>query len=565
MRAVTAASETLGAGGIGNVVQSGTGSTNTVAGTLTIGAASSYQLAAGTLSIGTALINNGNLSGQGTLRIGSSTALQNNGSWGVGGLVVGGTASLANSGSLTETGALLLANSGANTNTGNWSLAGYALQLTGATLTNNGAFSFGSAAGTQFGSVSGTGTLVNGAAGSITGPGTISSQFANAGTVALGSGSLAISSAFTNAGQILLASNGALLGGGTITNTGTLGGFGSVGSGLVNQGGTVNASGGTLSLNGAVSNAGTFTIDNGAKLLVRSGLATNAGAIQLAGGTFDNNGVALANSGTITGFGTVRTGGLTNNGYVEFSGGTTAVYGAVTGSSGSQTILSGAGNATFYGAVNMLSGSELRVSTGTVATFFGSVDQHAGALFTGTGQSNYEGQVIIGNATFLGAALTAPSSGLLRNSGGLTLIAPVDTIFNAGSVTFGSTSTVISELGALGTGASYDELVVGGQLTLGGKLMLVTAAGFSGQAGDSFRLFSAASQSGQFDAIDLSQAQLGNGLAWDTSQLASTGTVSIMAAAPAVPLPPSIGLLAGGVGLLGLLARRRLPQYQRSV
>ena len=68
-----------------------------------------------------------------------------------------------------------------------------------------------------------------------------------------------------------------------------------------------------------------------AALVVSQGLPANAGVtIQLAGGTFDNNGHALANSGQIGGWGTLRAGSFSNSATIAFSGGATAVQGGLT-------------------------------------------------------------------------------------------------------------------------------------------------------------------------------------------------------------------------------------------
>ena len=197
---------------------------------------------------------------------------------------------LDNEGTLTLSGGTLNLSSGAtaaNVNRGTFNLsASFPFSLGGATLTNNGTLNLNA------GLLSGPGTLVNGAGGTIAGTGTISAAFANsAGEIAVGPGNINITGAFSNAGGIQLSAINANLSGGAITNTGTIQGFGNLGNAVTNNG-IVEAIGGTLFITGGAdeSSRQLLTAGSGAKLLVTGGLATNAGIINLTGGTFDNNG-----------------------------------------------------------------------------------------------------------------------------------------------------------------------------------------------------------------------------------------------------------------------------------
>lgn len=62
--------------------------------------------------------------------------------------------------------------------------------------------------------------------------------------------------------------------------------------------------------------------------------------------------------------------------------------------------------------------------------------------------------------------------------------------------------------------------------------------------------------SGSFDNIDLSGAQLADGLSWDISQLSDGGTGELPVVA-AIPEPSTFALFAGILTFARLLAHRR--------
>jgi autotransporter-associated beta strand protein len=73
--------------------------------------------------------------------------------------------------------------------------------------------------------------------------------------------------------------------------------------------------------------------------------------------------------------------------------------------------------------------------------------------------------------------------------------------------------------------ATNDQLNVSGSLAYGGTLVLTNLSG-SLAVGDTFKLFNALSYSGSF--ASLTPSTPGNGLAWDTSHLASSGTLGVI-------------------------------------
>ncbi len=80
-------------------------------------------------------------------------------------------------------------------------------------------------------------------------------------------------------------------------------------------------------------------------------------------------------------------------------------------------------------------------------------------------------------------------------------------------------------------------------LSYGGTLTVTNLAGTLA-AGDSFTLFSATSYTGSFSAFNL--PVLASGLVWDTSALATNGTIKVVSgASPSVATPAAATLLAG--------------------
>lgn len=72
-----------------------------------------------------------------------------------------------------------------------------------------------------------------------------------------------------------------------------------------------------------------------------------------------------------------------------------------------------------------------------------------------------------------------------------------------------------------------DHVSATGTITFGGTLSLTNLSGTPLAPGDSFKLFNAAPYSGSF--AEISPSRPGPGLAWETSALASSGTLSVIA------------------------------------
>jgi hypothetical protein len=262
------------------------------------------------------LVNNALTTNVGQLQINGNSAIVS------GGQFINDTQLIQNSGSLTFTST----GTGQFINNGNMQLAaGWSINFGGSNnWINNGTINLNG------GRIAGIAFLINQPGATITGAGVITS-LSNQGRLLLTSGTTRILVPLINGGIIELDDPAANLAGGAITNTGEIGGHGSVGNDIANSG-TIEASGGTLILGGDVNNTsrGTMSAPTGGKLFISTGLGGNAGVINLSGGTFDNNNSALSNTGQISGFGTLRTGGLSNDGTITFTGGFTTINGDVT-------------------------------------------------------------------------------------------------------------------------------------------------------------------------------------------------------------------------------------------
>ncbi|MBI5659960.1 MAG: PEP-CTERM sorting domain-containing protein [Nitrosomonadales bacterium] len=533
-----------------------TGGTNTVAGALTNNG--SYTLSGGTLAVNGSLDNSGTLTLAGGTVSGSGALANNAEISGFG--TIGGSGGFTNNALLAQgAGNLTLSNTGANANYGNMDLAsGRQLRLTGATLANGGTLNLNGA------SVTGTGTLNNTYGGVIAGRGTISSYFSNSGGVlALTGGTTNITRAFGNSGAIQLGGPTASLVGGTIANTGTIEGVGSVGNNIANSG-IIRAGSGTLTLSGAsVSNntGGLMTAGTGGTILATSGMNTNAGIISLSGGAFDNNNRALASSGQISGYGTLRTGGLTNSGTMTLTGGNTTVNGNVTNAAAGQievayTPAVFTGDVVNYGQFK---------TTHTTVTFAGNYTEN-GLYFSDPSVNNFT-NLTIGSSGYLVGGVGDE----WHISGNFTNSSLQNTLWNTNASDLFFTGSGAHDV----TFAGQDMGAVWGGFTdnfAWGSLSLASGSGLS--IGDGNAVAGAALYVGLVN-LDGGLGQLGSIVSdyniYYNPNLAGNAYLSggtyalnggghlIAVASPAAPVPEpeTYAMLLAGLGLLGFAGRRR--------
>jgi hypothetical protein len=251
--------------------------------------------------------------------------------------------------------------------------------------------------------------------------------------------------------------------------------------------------------------AGEVRVHTGKTLTITGTMSANQGKLNLQGGLLEiTNTLTNAGTGDILGRGTLMTDGLTNLGDIALSAGVTDVFGDVSNQATGRVIISGNADVIFWDDVAH-TGALFNVSSGSSATFFGT----AGFGISGGGDVYFEADVTPGS------------------SPGLELF--------GGNVFLGALSTLTIELSGDTPGSEHDKLDIAGLVSLGGTLdvVLINQPGGGGlfipSAGQSFDILDFGSILGTFHNLQL--PALGAGLTWDTTQLYTSGTLSVMGTA----------------------------------
>ena len=169
----------------------------------------------------------------------------------------------------------------------------------------------------------------------------------------------------------------------------------------------------------------------------------------------------------------------------------------------------------------------------------------ANQIFGYTGGTTISNGTLVVNGTIGNSSAVNVAGGTLAGNG--TIFAPV-TVKPAGAISPGYASidtltvnsdltlagTTVMDVSAVGGVVSNDQLVVAGNLTLGGVLQMNLSGALVG--GEVFPLFSSGSFAGGFSTLQL--PALPAGLAWDTTNLAVNGNLAVLAVAVT---PPALG------------------------
>ena len=246
-----------------------------------------------------------------------------------------------------------------------------------------------------------------------------------------------------------------------------------------------------------------------------------------------------------SGSGTVVTAPVKLNGLVHLQiGDSTVTFSNVISGTGgfywdnyNNTVLFAAAN-TYQGITDIRSGRTLALGGNGSISSSTNISLAASSILDVSGRTDQtltllSGQTLQGNGTLNGNLLVG--SGATVSPGGANAIGTL-TVTNAITLA-GNTLIELNK-----TNSANDQLSqVAGVITYGGTLT-VNNLGGTLAAGDSFKVFNAASYSGTFNLVTPAP---GPGLAWDTTGL-NTGTIKVVASAPV----PTIGKItvSGGSG-----------------
>jgi hypothetical protein len=283
---------------------------------------------------------------------------------------------------------------------------------------------------------------------------------------------------------------------------------------------------------GGFTSTGTVTVADSAILELRGATSVGAGGNTRGSITNRNGGTirfTALNNPSIT----VNAGSsfVTTNATIEFKDATAAnLSGSIS------TAISYAGNNTLrLNTATNNSVTSYTFQTNSAPTFAHLDLQNGGRFQASSFVSVGNGGSITGNGTV--AAPVSTNSGTISpgNSAGLLTF--------AGDLNLQPTSVLALELGGT-SGSQYDQVDVTGLLTADGTLNVTLINAFNPANGDSFDILDFGSLAGTFSTTSL--PTLDPGLAWDTSALYSTGTLSVYLV---IPEPSTVALLlfAGAV------------------
>ena len=291
----------------------------------------------------------------------------------------------------------------------------------------------------------------------------------------------------------------------------------------------------TFQLSGTNSYSGATNVNSG---ILRAGSTT---------------GLSSASAHTITAPGILRTNGhssaigsLAGNGFVDNSNAASATL--TVGGLGTST--------TFTGIISDgIGGGTLGLTkTGAGSLTLTAINTYSGLTTVSQGLLIVNGELTASNVLVSGGTL----GGSGKISAGATIngtLAPGNSPgildFNNSALTLGSGSSSLFEIGGTNPATDIDRVINISNFTLDGTWTISLVNGFSPVENDSFDLWDATTvnNSGFITASDLTLPGLSSGLAWNTTNFASTGIITV------VP-EPGITLL-GALAALPLLRRRR--------
>jgi hypothetical protein len=314
----------------------------------------------------------------------------------------------------------------------------------------------------------------------------------------------------TSAGGITI--NGGTFISDTPVNTRTL----TLNGGTLTGAGTLTVTGSMTWSGGIMSGAGTTAIGRGASLvlsdgdrakaldgraLANAGTATVAGAYYLAvlnGAVLTNQPGAAFDLQADTDFLGDGRSAFVNAGTLRKSGpGTTTFYslpftntGTVEVQAGTLATAAGFSNA---GSITIGAGSVLRVNGGYTQT--GGSTTLAGGTLTAAGLVDVQGGVLAGSGT-INASVRNDARLLIGDS------ATAGALAINGDYTQTADGTLTVKVGGYSPGSDFDQLIVSGQATLDGTLVVTLTGGFRPASGDAFAVLLCGTEGGTFAWLD---------------------------------------------------------------
>jgi MYXO-CTERM domain-containing protein len=330
------------------------------------------------------------------------------------------------------------------------------------------------------------------------------------------------------------------------------------GSGIVTKDDTdtVTLSGADTYTGGTNVNSGLLVVGSGSGLAaVGSAITVDGGILSLAGFQnydFGGTGGSIIASGDLLMGSTTSPLGVSYSGTIGVGGNSVELLSSAMATIGGATIANG-GQLQSFNGIELLPGGTLTDS--------GSASVSEGAFVNlGTVQGPTTGGKSFTFSGALSGAGALDGNVFIANSFSPTFGTTGTAQIN-GTVTFGFPATIALHIGGLVAGTNYDQIAInsGGTLHLSGTLQVDLVNGFQPQAGEVFTLLANSGSGtivGTFRSIDFSGAALQPGLAWDTSEFATNGTVDVFSTIP----EPGAGGAIIGLSILGAaLAIRRRP------
>jgi T5SS/PEP-CTERM-associated repeat protein len=308
---------------------------------------------------------------------------------------------------------------------------------------------------------------------------------------------------------------------------------------------------------------GAATIASGSSLTIAGGTFKSNGLTVASGGVLDfDRGVFELTGGTIAGLTnlTVPTGGEFRASGVQpvrvvcAAGSTITATGALTlGDAAAVNGFYSDGNLSVgTNAVTLLDANDVAFDTGALVTLGSGASPGTlsaanglaldfGGNVTGVGTittPNNIAKPLINNGHISGnsAAQKITLSGYVKGVGTFDNVTTTGTfspglspaIVQTTNLSLAPSSTLVMELGSTAAGSGYDQIQDAAQLALAGTLQVSLINSFAPAAENSFDLFNWATLSGAFSSLNL--PALPGGLTWNTSQLYTTGVLSVASA-----------------------------------